>query len=119
MGRERELAIRRADAEKRILVVGGGPAGLQAAVVAARQGHRVSLVEQERQLGGMVRAAGVPPMKWDILSLIPALAAEAEALGVKIRTNCRVEPDRIAPGAYDIVVLATGQEPVFPLPVGK
>ena len=77
VGRERELAIRRADAEKRILVVGGGPAGLQAAVVAARQGHRVSLVEQERQLGGMVRAAGVPPMKWDILSLIPALAAEA------------------------------------------
>lgn len=114
VGRERELAIRRADAEKRILVVGGGPAGLQAAVVAARQGHRVSLVEQERQLGGMVRAAGVPPMKWDILSLIPALAAEAEALGVKIRTNCRVEPDRIAPGAYDLVVLATGQEPFFP-----
>lgn len=57
---------------------------------------------------------GVPPMKWDILSLIPALAAEAEALGVKIRTNCRVEPDRIAPGAYDLVVLATGQEPFFP-----
>ncbi len=114
VGKETLLSIEPAAEKKRILVVGGGPAGLQAAIAASRRGHTVTLAEKEEQLGGLVRAAGVPPMKWDILSMIPAMTREAERFGVRILTGTRITAEQAAAQGYDLVVLTCGKEAFAP-----
>lgn len=99
---------------KKVLVVGGGPAGLQAAITAAKCGHRVTLVEKTSTLGGMVRAAAVPPMKWETASLITGLTAEAKAAGVEIRMNTTADVNFIKSFAADEVILATGSKTLVP-----
>lgn len=111
---EEDWAIRPAPVKKKILVVGGGPGGLQAAVVAAQRGHQVTLVEKNSDLGGMVRAAGVPPHKWVILGLVTALAYDARKSGVEILLDREVDAQWIAQGGFEEVILSTGSLPVIP-----
>ena len=90
-GQEAETAIRRAVAAKRVLVVGGGPAGLEAARVAALRGHQVSLLEISGELGGQVRYAAKAPGRADLILLVNSLAAEVRRLGVEVRLWTRVD----------------------------
>ena len=78
---------------KRVLVVGGGPAGLEAARTAALRGHEVHLHEATRQLGGQVAIAATAPHRSDIGAITEWLAGEVERLGVTIRLSSMVEPD--------------------------
>ncbi|HET6774588.1 MAG TPA: mycofactocin system FadH/OYE family oxidoreductase 1 [Acidimicrobiales bacterium] len=90
-----------------VLVVGAGPAGLEAARVAARLGHRVTVAEQGERLGGMVPVAARGSGRERLAAATDWLSAECDRLGVKVETGRRVRPDDLA-GAPGAVLLCTG-----------
>lgn len=100
-----------APVRKRVLVVGGGPAGLEAARTAALRGHEVHLVEATRHLGGQVAIAATAPHRSDIGAITEWLTGEVERLGVHIRLSTMADPDLVAELAPDEVILATGTTP--------
>jgi 2,4-dienoyl-CoA reductase-like NADH-dependent reductase (Old Yellow Enzyme family)/thioredoxin reductase len=96
---------------KRVLVVGGGPAGLEAARVAAERGHHVTLAEAGPQLGGAFRLAGLQPRRSQITELIEWYGRELERLDVGVRVNSPLLADDIVAFGADEVVIATGSQP--------
>ena len=117
VGHEAEWKLTRSTQPKNIVVVGGGPAGLQAASAAAQQGHNVTLLEKSDTLGGNARAAAMPPMKWEISGLISTLAYECELYGVKVCLNSEACRQSISALKPDRVILTTGALPVIvPIP---
>lgn len=94
-----------------VLVVGGGPAGLETARVAAERGHRVTLAEAGPELGGAFRLAGLQPRRSQITELIEWYARELERLDVRVRVNSPMFADDIAAVGADAVVMATGSQP--------
>ncbi len=98
-------------ARGRVLVVGGGPAGLEAARVFALRGDEVTLVEATRSLGGQVAIASTAPHRKDLAVITRWLEDEAIRLGVTIRRGVFADPDLVAEFGADTVVLATGAAP--------
>ena len=96
---------------KKILVVGGGPAGLEAARVSAERGHEVILAEAGDRLGGQFRLAGMQPRRGQIIDLLDWYARQLSQLGVEIRLNTFLEAVEIKEFAADKTVLATGSFP--------
>ena len=96
---------------KKVLVVGGGPAGLEAARTAALRGHQVELHEATRRLGGQVAIAASAPHRSDIGAITRWLVDEIERLGVTIRLSSMVEPDIVDEVDPDEVIVATGSTP--------
>ena len=96
---------------KRVLVVGGGPAGLEAARVAAERGHRVTLAEASDKLGGQLRLAGLQPRRAQILDFLDWFEGQLQKLQVEVKRNTYLDTDDIAGAGYDAVVLATGSSP--------
>lgn len=94
-----------------VLVVGGGPAGMETARVAAERGHRVTLCEAQPQLGGQFRLAGLQPRRAQILDLIAWYERELERLGVTVQLNSFIDDDAVREIGADRVVLATGSLP--------
>jgi mycofactocin system FadH/OYE family oxidoreductase 2 len=99
---------------KRVLVVGGGPAGLRAAATAASRGHRVVLCERDGATGGAVRIAAAAPGRAEFGAVVRDLLGECRAAGVEVRTGVEVDAALVAREAPDVVVLATGARPVAP-----
>ena len=89
-------ASRRATKPKRVLVVGGGPAGLEAARVAAERGHRVTLAEASDKLGGQFRLAGLQPRRAQITDFLDWLEGQLQRLQVEVRRNTYLDTDEIA-----------------------
>ena len=112
MGREQEYAIKPAEQVKKILVVGGGPAGMEAARVAAMRGHQVVLCEKQRRLGGQLIIAGI--VKDEYESLNRYLSTQMKKLGVEVITGKEVTPAVIDHLRQDAVIVATGGIPVVP-----
>lgn len=96
---------------KSVLVVGGGPAGLEAARVAAERGHSVTLAEASPYLGGQFRLAGLQPRRAQITDLIAWYERQMAQLGVDARFNTYLDPDDIADFSADEIVIATGSLP--------
>ena len=96
---------------QQVLVVGGGPAGLEAARVAAEQGHKVTLTEASDRLGGQFRLAGMQPRRGQILDLLDWYARQLEQLGVEVRLNTFMEAAEILSFSADLILLATGSYP--------
>ena len=96
---------------KSVLVVGGGPAGLEAARVAAERGHAVTLAEAGPELGGQFRLAGLQPRRAQITDLIAWYQRQLEKLGVDIRYNSYLDAEDIDAFGSNIVILATGSLP--------
>jgi NADPH-dependent 2,4-dienoyl-CoA reductase/sulfur reductase-like enzyme len=94
-----------------LLVVGGGPGGLEVARVAAERGHRVRLAEAGAELGGRFRLAGLQPRRGQILDLIQWYESELARLGVEVTRNTPVDPEDIEADGLDGVILATGAQP--------
>lgn len=101
----------RVAAPRRVLVVGGGPAGLESARVAAERGHKVVLAEAGPHLGGAFRFAGMQPRRSQILELIDWYERQLTGLGVDVRLNTLLDGDEIRAMDVDAVVLATGSQP--------
>jgi 2,4-dienoyl-CoA reductase-like NADH-dependent reductase (Old Yellow Enzyme family) len=99
---------------KRVMVVGGGPAGLKAAAVAAERGHQVTLYEKDTQLGGQARLAQLLPARAEFGGIITNLTREAERAGVQIVKAKTVTPDFLKSEAPDAVILASGSLPQRP-----
>ncbi len=113
-GREKEMALVPADEPKQVLVVGGGPAGLETARVAALRGHKVTVCEKEEKLGGQINIASVPPFMQEISQLIQYLSTQAEKAGVQVELGREVTPELIDERKPDVLVVATGATPLVP-----
>ncbi len=100
-----------AEDQKKILVVGGGPAGCEAARVAAERGHTVTLVEASGQLGGQFRLAGMQPRRGQILDYIDWFERQLNKLGVEVRLNTPFFAEDVVEFGADAVILATGSLP--------
>ncbi len=96
---------------KKVLIIGGGPAGLEAARTAALRGHEVHLYEMTAHLGGQVRMAASAPHRADLAALIGFLADEITRLGVHVHLRTPVDPDLVIAERPDEVIVATGSTP--------
>jgi len=102
------------EAAKKVLVVGGGPGGLIAAMTAAQRGHRVILCEASDHFGGKFRLASIPPCKHEIAAGLKYYIHMCEKRGVDMRLNCEVDEALIREIAPDAIILATGSSVAKP-----
>lgn len=113
-GREMELAIKPATEKKRVMVIGGGAAGLEAARVAALRGHEVALYEREAELGGQLNIVAKAPGRIDFAEVTRYYTTQMKLLNVELHLGTEVTPEMVKEVNPDAVVVATGSLPVEP-----
>ena len=113
-GMEREYQIKAAEKKKRVLIIGGGPGGMEAARVAALRGHEVTLAEKRNHLGGQFHLASLPDGKREIRVYLDYLTRQLKKLGVQIRINHEITPENMREVKADVVILAAGGSPLVP-----
>jgi 2,4-dienoyl-CoA reductase (NADPH2) len=113
-GFEAKRAIVKTDSPKKIMVIGAGAAGLEAAVTAANRGHRVEIFEKDRDLGGQLWIAGAPPHKHELLEFIRYYRAMVQRHGIPLHLNTMVDLELIRSQAPDHVIAAEGARALLP-----
>jgi len=114
-GRERAFnTIIPVEKPKKVMIIGGGPGGMEAARVAALRGHDVTLYEKNNRLGGALLLAAIPPGKDKWLWFVDYLKTQLQKLEVSVELNTEVEPDVVRGNMPDVVILATGARPCIP-----
>ncbi len=114
IGEEYKQDMIPAENKKKVMVIGGGPAGLMAARTAAQRGHEVALYEAEENFGGQFRSAAYPMGKGELATMTSSYRANIEELGVEIHLGTTVTEDVIQEVKPDSVIIATGAKPLMP-----
>lgn len=117
VGREKEwgeFSLRKTRRPQRIAVIGGGPAGMKVAEIAARRGHHVKIYSADSELGGLVLLAARAPLRGEFAEITTYLAGELTRMGVEINYGHRMSAEDVTALAADTVVLATGSHSVVP-----
>jgi len=119
-GREAELGdVRPAATAKKIVIVGGGVAGLEAGRMAALRGHRVLLLEKSTELGGQVLLAARAPARAEYAGIVRFLVSQIRKLGVEVRLGVEATPELVLAEDPDAVVVATGSHSYIPPVPGR
>lgn len=113
-GQERELVLEPAAEKKTVLVVGGGPGGMEAARVATLRGHKVTLWEKGDALGGNLIPAAVPEFKQEYGNFVKYLATQMEKLGVDVELGKEATVEQIQKMDPEVIFIATGTTPIIP-----
>ncbi|MCX7677613.1 MAG: FAD-dependent oxidoreductase [Spirochaetes bacterium] len=113
-GYEGERIVKKTATPKKVMVIGAGPGGLQAAITAAEMGHEVSLYEKSNDIGGQLWIAAVPPHKGEILELIRYFDTMIEKYDIDIYLETEVTIDLIKEVNPDFIIAAEGAEPLIP-----
>lgn len=116
-GREAETVIEPTSNPKKVMVIGGGAAGMSAALAAKEKGHDVTLVESTDRLGGQLFLAAAPPGREEFNELAKDLATQVQVNGINIQLNTLVDETLLQKEKPDQVILATGAKPLsIPIP---
>lgn len=118
VGHEKDYIILEAPVKKKVMIVGGGPGGMEAARVAALRGHQVTLYEQDPSLGGQLRYAYKPPGRGEFQHVIDYLERQLAKSGVKVHLGVKVGTELIEKETPEVVILSTGSLPIIPPIVG-
>lgn len=114
-GKEKRLGLgtlRPAEKAKKVMIIGGGPAGLKAAEISACRGHEVVIYEKEAELGGQVRLASLTPSRQEFGNITDYLSMHVQKLGIKINLGQEARADTVDAEKPDAVIVATGCEPL-------
>ena len=112
LGKEGEIEVKEAVRKKRVMIVGAGPGGLEAARVCALRGHDVSLYEEGHEMGGRLRSAVLPPHKEEISGVLDYQIRQVTTLPVKVHLNTKVDESLVRLKKPETIVLATGSLPL-------
>ncbi|MFC1905142.1 FAD-dependent oxidoreductase, partial [Chloroflexota bacterium] len=113
-GREGQFPIEPAETARKIAVVGGGVAGMEAALVAALRGHEVVLFEKDDTLGGQLKLAAIAPYKSELTGITSFFESQFQRLGVKLELGKEITPEVIEQAQPQAVIIATGATPIIP-----